>query len=215
MTDSLWHLGLGPLTFMALVGFVACYEAWRTIRRWPYVEPARSWKRGEPSPDARTTDGNSADHVFLVHAERFLDSQFTTNDTFDTKASASLGVGSTVLPLNFGLLAVADRTPPMATNWCLALAVFAYGALLVLVIRAVHIRGFEYRPTLQSLAESSQKYDAAVMRRWIADEYSTSAELNRPVLERKGRYVGWAYIALLVEGALISIGALASLFWSA
>jgi hypothetical protein len=214
MSAESWQAFLGPFTFLILVVLVAVVEIFRTIRRYISIEPAAPWRRGTPSTGALDGTGLSSDHVFLLHAERFLDSQFTANESFDAKASSSLGVGSTVLPLTFGLLAVSERTPPAITNWCLAIAVLAYFVLLIFVIRAIHIRGFEYRPTLQSIADSSQTYDAAVMRRWLADEYSVSAELNRPLLVRKSRYVGWAYIALLVEGALVSLGALASLFLS-
>lgn len=214
MTTDLWQAFIGPITLAILIVFVVVVEICRTVRRSLTIEPARTWRRGTPSTGGLDGTGLSSDHVFLLHAERFLDSQFTANESFDSKAASSLGVGSTVLPLTFGLLAVSERTPPAITNWCLAIAVLAYFILLIFVIRAIHIRGFEYRPTLQSIADSSQTYDAAVMRRWLADEYSVSAELNRPLLVRKSRYVGWAYIALLVEGALVSRGALASLFLS-
>lgn len=202
---------MGVVTLALLIAGVVFIEIIRTVRRYLKIAPAADWRRGSPAAGSPDESGFSADHLFLLHAERFLDSQFTANETFDTKASASLGVGSTVLPLTFGLLAVSARTPPAVTTWCLAIAVLAYVILLAFVIRAVHIRGFEFRPTLQSMADSSQTYDAAVMRRWLADEYSVSATLNRPILERKARYVGWAYIALLVERGVCLLDRRASL----
>jgi hypothetical protein len=182
------------------------------VRRNLHIRPANEWERGGVSADA-SADAPSADQAYFAVAERFLDTQISTNDIFDTKATTTLGVGSTVLPLTLGLLALSQRTVPTVTVWLLAFSLMAYVMLLVLVIKALHIRGFEYRPKLETAAQYSQQVDGATLRRWIAEEYATSSELNRPVLDRKGRYVGFAYIALFVEGLLISIAAGISLFW--
>jgi hypothetical protein len=50
------------------------------------------------------------------------------------------------------------------------------------------------------------------LKRWIAEEYAASTEINRPLLVRKARYAGIANIALLIEGIVISFAAAASLY---
>ena len=62
-----------------------------------------------------------------------------------------------------------------------------------------------------ALWENSQTTDGATLRRWIAEEYAASTEINRPLLVRKARYTGIANIALLIEGKLISFAAAATL----
>jgi len=53
--------------------------------------------------------------------------------------------------------------------------------------------------------------DGRVPRRWVAEEYAASTALNRPVLQRKARYVGVANTALFIEGLLVSLAALLTL----
>jgi hypothetical protein len=203
---------LGALTIVIALLVRLSLMLWPNILRRFYIAPPSEWERGEPSADA-SSDAPSADQAYFSFAQKFHENQLITNDNFDSKATGILEIGSTVLPLTFGLLAISERKLPILTIWCLGLAVLAYACLLVFVIRAAHIRGFEYRPTLRALAENTREFDGVTIRRWIAEEYSVSVELNRPLLERKSRHVGRAYIALLIEGAMVSIGALATLLW--
>jgi hypothetical protein len=165
-----------------------------------------AWAQGAPSRDAES-DAPSADQVYLTSAQRFLDIQVTTNDVLDTKSAGVVGVGSTILPLTFGLLSISGKALPGATQWCLVAAVVAYIALLVAAARTSYIRAIEYRPNIRTLWENSQNFEGAVLRRWVAEEYAASTEINNLVLEYKARWVGRVVLLLYVEGMLISAAA--------
>jgi hypothetical protein len=47
--------------------------------------------------------------------------------------------------------------------------------------------------------------------RWVANEYEESIQDNAGVLARKSRWVGFASIALYVEGLLLSTAAILTL----
>jgi hypothetical protein len=176
------------------------------IRRRLHIPPARPWQRAEASADA-LSDAPSADQVYLATAERLLNTQVATNDILDTKTAGTVGVGTTILPLTFGLLSLAGKPIPRATGVLLGLAVAAYVVLLMTAARASRIRAIEYRPDVHELAKHSREIDGAALRRWIADEYGESVEINRPVLQRKVRWVGVVNVVLYAEGILISAAA--------
>lgn len=214
----------GDARFLAIILAVASFAAvlladlggWAWIRRrlglpaWArtrlHIEPRRIWPYAEASGDAMA-DTPSADQVYFAFAERLLDSQVATNDVLDTKTAGSVGVGSTVLPLTFGLLSLSGRALPQAAESLLVLAVIAYVLLLVAAARASRIRAIEYRPDIHTLWLHSRSIDGAALRRWIAEEYAASAEINRPLLQRKARWVGYVNLALYAEGILTSVAA--------
>lgn len=86
-----------------------------------------------------------------------------------------------------------------------------YVILLATAARASVIRAIEYRPDVPTLWTHSQTIDGPALRRWIADEYAASVEANRPVLQRKARWVGYTVLALYAEGILISTAAVVTL----
>lgn len=180
---------------------------WRN--RW-FIPESAVWSQGAPSSDAGA-DAPSADQIYYEVAARFLDAQVGTSDVLDTKSAGILQVGSTILPLTFGLLAVSGRTLPTTTVALLVLALLAYIVLLVFGWRASAIRAIEYRPRLANLQEHSQGVDGTVLRRWVSEEYAASTATNRPVLLRKARYVGVANTALFVEGLFASATAVPTL----
>jgi hypothetical protein len=195
-------LVIGGFALVTLADFGA--YAWvRGQLRVPTEEP---WHQGAASIDARD-DAPSADQVYFDSTQRALDNQISTWDVLDTKTAGAVGVGSTILPLTFGLLSISRSSVPGLTLWLLGGAVVAYFALLILAARTSHIRGFEYRPKIRTLWENSQTFDGAALRRWVAEEYAASSELNRLVLEYKARWVGRVTYALYAEGILISAAA--------
>ncbi len=205
------RLGLIIAIVAVLVAALGPWRPWDWVRRRFYIPPAIEWTQGTTSADA-SADAPTADQAFFAFVERLLDSQLATSDVLDTKSAGIIGVGSTVLPLTFGLLSISGRAMPGLTVAAFGAAILAYIVLLASAARAFHIRALEYRPDLMTLWKNSQTTDGATLRRWIAEEYAASTEINRPVLVRKARYAGMANIALLIEGILISFAAAAALY---
>lgn len=83
------------------------------VRRRLYIAPAALLAQATTSTDTQE-DAPSADQIYLVTTERLLNSQVATNDILDTKTSGAVSVGSTILPLTFGLLSLSDNPLPQA-----------------------------------------------------------------------------------------------------
>lgn len=199
-------LVIGGVILVALADFGVLTR----IRRQFSVPTVPDWQQGLPSSDA-TTDAQSADQVYFDSAERFLNTQVATNDVLDTKTAGAVSLGSTILPLTFGLLSISGKTFPGVTQKFLVAAVVAYVLLIVAAARTSYIRGIEYRPNIRRLWENSQAVDGIVLRRWVAEEYAASSEINQIVLEYKARWVGRVTLVLYVEGIMISAAAVAAL----
>ncbi len=166
-----------------------------------------------PAPGVvpREREGLTPEEVFYDAAARFLDVQVSTNDVLDNKAANAFSVGSTVLPVTFGLLNLSSRTVPTATIVVLILALVAYSALVIFAWRASLIRALEYRPDLPTLQGHSETVPGELLRRWVATEYLASTELNQAEINEKSRWVGAATTALYAEGVLLSVAALFTL----
>jgi hypothetical protein len=106
------------------------------------------------------TDGSPPESAFLLESDetpervlydaaaRFLDLQISTNDVLDNKAANVFSVGSTILPVTFGLLTLAPNRIP---HWSVVMLFVALGAYIVLLLcawRASAYRGLEYRPDI-------------------------------------------------------------------
>jgi hypothetical protein len=189
---------------------LADFGAWAWLREQFRVPRDVEWKHGEASADS-IDDAPSSDQVYYAVAERRLDAQVATNDLFDSKTSAAVGLGSTVLPLTFGLLSLSGRSLPGVTQWLLVMAVVAYVLLIAVSARTSHIRAIAYRPDLRTLRRHSDAIDGAALRRWVAEEYALSAEINDRVLEYKARWVGRVNLVLYAEGILIAAAAAVAL----
>jgi hypothetical protein len=149
----------------SIVGvLIAALSPWRWLRRRLHIPPAIPWTQASISTDAGT-DAPSADQAYFAFVERLLDTQLATSDVLDTKAAGIIGVGSTVLPLTFGLLSISGKSLPAFTVVSLVVAIIAYGVLLSSAARASHIRALEYRPDLMTLWTNSQSVDGATLRR--------------------------------------------------
>ena len=210
MTGNIGGLVITLVVAAFAVVLLADFGFWSWLRQRFHVPRDVDWTQGVVSPDA-TTDAPSADQVYFAFAERLLDTQVTTNHALDARTAGTVAVGSTVLPLTFGLLSLSGRTLPGATQWLLAVAVIAYVVLLMAAAWTSYVRGIEYRPNLRTLWQHSQDVDGAVLRRWVAEEYAISGEINRLALEYKARWVGRATLMLYLEGILISAAAAVTL----
>jgi len=206
LNDLIVALVIGAFVLVVLADF----GAWTWLRQQFHVPREVEWEQGVVSADA-ATDAPSADQVYFASAERLLDAQVATNDILDTKTAGAVGVGSTVLPLTFGLLGLSGRTLPGATPWLLTMAVVAYVFLLMTAAWTSYIRGIAYRPDLRTLWRHSQDVDGATLRRWVAEEYAVSGEINRIALESKARWVGRTTLMLYAEAILISAAAATAL----
>jgi hypothetical protein len=202
------------ITAAAIAGLLlivlADFGVWTWLRQQFHVPREVEWQQGVVSADA-AIDAPSADQVYFAVAERLLDTQIKINADLDTRTAGTVTVGSTVLPLTFGLLSLSGRTLPDATQWLLIAAVVAYVILLMTAAWTSYIRGLEYRPGLSTLWQHSQVFDGAVLRRWVAEEYAVSGEINRLALANKARWVGRTTLLLYAEGILISAAAAAAL----
>lgn len=163
-----------------------------------------------PVPHDEHSD--APENVFYDAASRFLDVQVSTNDVFDNRTTNAFSIGSTVLPVTFGLLRLSSATIPVATITLLATALAMYGVLVFCVWRSSRIRVLAYRPNMETLEANSQAYAGDALRRWVASEYAASTKFNEPMLDRKGVWVGRAVSALYAEGFLLSVAAILTLF---
>jgi hypothetical protein len=169
------------------------------------------------------TDGSPPESAFLLESDetpervlydaavRFLDLQISTNDVLDNKAANVFSVGSTILPVTFGLLTLAPYRIP---HWSVVMLFVALGAYIMLLLRAWRAsvyRGLEYRPNIPTLEGYSQSYRGDVLLWWVATEYMASTTENRAVLEQKARWTGAANTALFVEGFFLSAAAILAL----
>lgn len=154
------------------------------------------------------------EQVYHDAARHFLDVQISTYDLLDTRAVQTFSIGSVVLPVTFALLNLGSTQGdiPILARWALGAALSVYLGLLFCVIQAsTIIRGLEYRPNLEALREHSTEYPGNAPLRWVANEYEESSRENARVLTRKGRWVGFANIALYIEGVLLSSAAIMTL----
>ena len=170
-------------------------------------EAAQTWS--EASPGA---EGITPEEVFYTAASRFLDVQVSTNDVFDSRSTAAFATGLTVLPVTFGLLRLSSVEIPRLTLALLAISLLMFVMLLFCVWRASRLRVLEFRPDMRTLEDNSTLAPGETLRRWVASEYLASTEINTPLLERKGIWVGRAVTALYAEGLFLSAAAIATLF---
>ena len=179
---------------------------WRKLVRTGRKQE-HDWSEAPPHGMSQVTP----DEVFHDAASRFLDVQISTNDVFDARTTNAFSIGSTVLPVTFGLLRLSATAIPVLTIVLLAAALVMYVALLVCVWQASRIRVLEYRPNMLTLQENSEVAAGEVLRRWVASEYVASTEFNKAKLARKGVWVGRGVTALYAEGFLLSVAALSTL----
>lgn len=165
-----------------------------------------------PRPVEAEIEVTTPEEVLYAAASRFLDVQVSTNDVLDNKSAAAFSVGSTVLPVTFGLLRLSAQAVPPVTLVLLALALVAYVGLVVFVWLASRSRRVEYRPDLVTLQGHSETTPGANLQRWVANEYIASIEANELTLDQKGEWVGRANTALYAEGFLLSLAALVTLW---
>jgi len=129
----------------------------------------------------------------------------------DTRNANIFSVGSTILPVTFGLLGLTEREIPEWAKVALVSALVVYACVLATSFRASFIRGFAYRSDLRFLSEHTDEYPGRALQEWVALESQTSTEVNQPILQRKARWVGAANALLYIEALLVSLAGLLTL----
>ena len=175
----------------------------------------RSWRSRQPAATGQTPSSAaptaSAEDTFYDVSLRRLDEQLSRNDVLDTKTAGAFSVGSTVLPVTFGLLNLGAIAPPTVAQWLLLGSLLVYGLLLLCSWLSYRLRSLDFRPDLPTLHANSIEYESRALRTWVAEECVRSIVANTDLLARKSRYTGWAIVTLHIEAALLSIAALVTL----
>jgi hypothetical protein len=152
--------------------------------------------------------------VYHDAARHFLDVQLTTLDSLSTKTTQYLSVASLALPVTFALLRTAtDGSDPLPGEaiWSLLGALAAYLLVLVFASLAGRLSAVEYRPNIATVKAHSEVLTGIYLKQWVANEYEASIVENKPVLERKARWVGAEAIAFFVEGLCLALAAVTTL----
>jgi len=171
----------------------------------------RTVRQPAESPPALPSDGSTPEGIFREAAARQLDAQISTNDVLDSRNMNIVVVGSTVLPLTFGLLSIGQVEIPYWAGVSLRASLGRYVLLLLTSWWASRFRGLGFRPDLLDLSEHSQTYSAPLLEQWVAIEYTRSAAENERTLKQKARWVGAASTLLYLEGLSLSIAAVVTL----
>ena len=164
-----------------------------------------------------SSDGPSVEEVYHDAALQFLNLQIRTNEVLDARTYQVFTIGSTVLPLTFALLNLTTNEAPRSAGWMLGAALIFYLLLIFCANRASRQRLLDYRPDVATLGEQVAAYrtvteGGSVLREWVANEYLTSINENRPLLASKGRWSGRETAMLLVECVCLAIAAGLTLF---
>jgi hypothetical protein len=133
---------------------------------------------------------------------RRLDRQAALIDALDTKARATLGAASALVPIFGALLAAFGKDAPKASIVLYGLAFLCYLVMVGFVTMATRVSAWSVRPELATLTEQ------ASVKFWVASECAKSFETNEPGLRRKAVYVDRSVIALVIVTLLLSVAAL-------
>lgn len=160
------------------------------------------------------------EQVYHDAALTTLTAQLSSNDVLDGRASNSLTIGSTALPVTFTLLNL-TRDPGASLNLgtvdtaFICLALVFYVAIIVIngAVSRLNNQGIKYGPDLATLRHHvptyvSQPYGGRALKNWVADEYLASTARNDEFLRRKARYVYRAQLCQHAEVAILT-------FWAA
>jgi hypothetical protein len=178
---------------------------------WLWRRIAANAPQPPPPTSPEAGDGSTPEGVFRDVASRQLDVLISANNVLDARNMNIVSVGSTVLPVTFGLLSIGQVTIPHWADIALGASLVWYVLLPISSWRASLFRGLGFRPNLFDLSEFSENYPAPVLERWVAIEHTRSADENARILTKKARWVGAATTLLFLEGLSLSIAAVLTL----
>ncbi len=142
-------------------------------------------------------------------AEQRLSALWNAVDSIDTKTNIILGFSSVILVLLAGFCSLDESKEwPTTSIVLLALALTAYFALVVMSVLSYRIRGWSYRPDLNTLLEhcNDDEYTAVQIKRWVADECEISFTDNQKMLDSKARLTNWVLIAFGAQVTFLVAG---------
>lgn len=173
------------------------------------VEAAES-----PPPPAVPVEEDEAPYAatYARTAKELLDVQISTSDVLDARVATALGVGSTVLPLAFGLLTISGALLGPWVIGFLVVALIAYIVLLFASLKSSVGEQLDRRPNTADLRNAYENAnDPASFERWIAEELLESVDYNDDVLNLKARWAGISIWALHAEGIALAIASVLAL----
>jgi hypothetical protein len=143
---------------------------------------------------------NSRELYYQV-AHTHLADQDDRNRQLETKATAILGLSATML--GFGVFTVEHWLWWSYIPGIITFAAFVYTAFSSL--KAVWVRKWDRRPQLNELATHihSGEYKDEGLIEWVADQYSTSIDLNEPIIVDKAGWIRTASVGLALEAAAL------------
>jgi hypothetical protein len=147
--------------------------------------------------------------VFYDVAHQRLLEQMSRHDSLDAKVLAAFSFGSTVLPITFGLLSIAEQDEPKSDLFqpLIYAAVFVYTVVLILSALAFLRRQLSVRPNLPTMHDLSEIHPTPIMYRWAAREFIFSINENEAMLGRKAQFVGWAIVFSVLDAILLAAAA--------
>ena len=167
-----------------------------------------------PAPAPAPPEDDEAPYAatYARTAKELLDVQISTSDVLDARVATALGVGSTVLPLAFGLLTISGAVLGAWVIGFLIVALVAYIVLLFASLKSSVGEQLDRRPNTADLRNAYENAnDPASFERWIAEELLESVDYNDDVLELKARWAGVAVWALHAEGIALAIASVLAL----
>jgi hypothetical protein len=150
----------------------------------------------------------AAPETYSDVAMRRLDRQAALIDALDTKARATLGAASAVVPIFGALLAALVKDAPKASIVLYGLAFVCYLVMVGFVTKATRVSAWSLRPELATLTEYADTHDEASVKFWVASECAESFSTNAPGVQRKAAYVDRSIAALVIVTLLLSVAAL-------
>ena len=179
------------------------------------MQPVVQVEAAEPPPlPVAPGDEDEAPYAatYARTAKELLDVQISTSDVLDARVATALGVGSTVLPLAFGLLTISGALLGRWVTGFLVVALIAYVVLLFASLKSSVGEQLDRRPNTADLRNAYENAnDPASFERWIAEELLESVDYNDDVLELKARWAGIAVWALHAEGIALAIASVLAL----
>jgi hypothetical protein len=168
-----------------------------------------------PVVEKRDEYGDSlpAERTYHDAAKAYLDQQFASNRDLDARIGLSTQVGSLVVTITFGLLALGKtqvNVPDLAKS-ALVVALAAYCLVLLLAMIASRFSSLSHQPDIPTLSKHVDDYSGVDLLYWIASEYQISGEINEDRLKWKRILVGLLVFFLYLEGFSLALAAVFTL----